>query len=165
MSRAGKKAFDQCESKVVTFTDYVFTRPTELQSGQTDFVVPRTGLGSVDKVKVENGTNGRYAGSGASLKCPVTQASEQEMESQYSNHYGRLKALDSLRQIAGEVICRNCRFSGMTQVEVITERAALLRAQAEETEALAALESARNELRQVNPHLLPAQDHSRELEE
>jgi hypothetical protein len=156
MSIKGNRAFNRCGVKVVTFTDYVFGSPTKLQQWG-ELVVPEGGIGSVEKFKVENdnGVGRQYAGSSALLHCPLTEIKGTKNGSLYNNHKGRLPALASLREQVGDLLCRNCRYSVMTPVEVLEEQAKITRAEADRIEALAALERARDELRGISPYLLP----------
>lgn len=154
MSRAGKKAFDRCDVKVVEFKDTVYEHPTQVMPG--NYVVPLGGLGTVASRPTSPADAGmQYAGSGAALHCPRTEDERVNIHSAYSNHNGRLLALKSVRNLAGELLCRTCRFSTMTPVEVSIERKALADAETERVESFILLEAARAEIRAIGQPELP----------
>lgn len=143
MSRAGNKAFERCDVGVVEFGDYVYTKG----KGKKD-VFERGDESGTDKDKM-------HAGYHATLHCPRTEDDRISVTSEYESDMTKVEALNSLKKLAGELVCRNCRFSSMSPVDVSNERAELARAEAERTEAFTALEQAREELRQYSPHSLP----------
>ncbi len=151
MSRAGDKTFDRCDVKVVEFIDSVFTEPTEVHRGS--HIVPLSGLGTVDKEIVEDdsGQFKQYAGSGAKLHCPRTQDDRLNVESAVGNHDGRIRALQSLRALAGELLCSTCRYSSMSPVDVALEQAKLANAEAGRLQGLALRAKAIAELNEANP--------------
>lgn len=136
MSRAGRKAFNRCDVKVVEFKDFVYVDD--------------------DEKKVELSSNPSedtrfYAGTGAILHCPRTEDERVNIESQYGNHSSRLDALASVGRLAGELLCKDCRYSAMNPVEVMQERAALARAEAERLDGMRLRAEAIAELAKIDP--------------
>lgn len=146
MSRAGKRAFDRCSVAEVEFKDFLEVK----EDDETHYYL-REKLPADEKGKPH-----RHAGYLAVLHCPRTEDSRTEVTSNHLTGRNKLEALREVKDLAGELLCRHCRFSSMTPVEVAEERAKRALAEAEHTEALAALETARAELRAISPHALPA---------
>lgn len=135
MNISGNRAFERCDVKVVEFVDYVYVdkdrkNVTITQDAARD---PRP-----------------HGGNGAVLHCPRTEDDRVNVESQFSNHPTRERALNSLKSLAGKLICRDCRFSSMTPVEVSIARTELAEAEKARIIAYAALMEARNELETIN---------------
>ena len=160
MTRAGKRAFNRCNVKVVEFHEFVFpssvsaseiTRGAGVvtagdKTGQRILVTPQN---------VNDVSSNWAAGCEAVLRCPVTEDQDEPLTSQTNNHVTKLASLESLRSIAGELLCRNCRFSSMTPVEVSLERQEIAEAETARIEAFTHLQAAQIELAKiVSPHLL-----------
>lgn len=122
MSRAGRKAFDKCNVKVVEILPYIYS-----DDEQRTFKVKR----SIDKGGLLTG------GSHAILHCPRTEDKRVNAESEKREKASQLAALDELRRIAGEMLCRTCMYSSMTPVEVSVQRKDFAEAEAERITAFA----------------------------
>lgn len=131
MSLSGRRTFNACRVKVVEFKDFVYASGN---SGHKVFS------------RTPSEDNRINAGCSAVLHCPKTEDDRVNVESQFSNHPNRLKALKSLREIAGELICRDCPFSSMDPVDVSVHRAELARAEAERLTAYKLVREAQLEL-------------------
>jgi hypothetical protein len=143
MSRAGRKSFDKCNVKVVEFKEFVYASTFDKDLPGVERKTVRTDNPSED-TRVS-------AGNGAVLHCPMTEDTRVNIESQYTNHASKVLALDSLKYIAGEVICRNCRYSSMSAVEVAQEQATVARAEADKLEALSLRRQALEDLQEHDP--------------
>ena len=143
MSRSGNKAFDRCDVRVVEFGHFLYL---EDRDGDFDY----------ENDIPEDDRNKRFhAGYHATLHCPRTEDDRISVTSEYESEMDKSYALKSLKKLAGELVCHDCRYSSMTPAEVSQDRAKFLRAETERVEALTALEQARDELRLVTPQLLP----------
>lgn len=133
MSRAGRKAFRKCDVKAVLFKSYVYT-----DDGEEKEVISTT----------PSEDSRQFAGVAAVLECPRTQDDKlQQIESQFTDHPTNLAALQSLAELAGELVCAECRYSNMTPVQVSIQRADFAKAEADRVLAYQVLEAARAEIR------------------
>lgn len=137
MSRKGRKAFRQCDVKVVEFKDFVYTDDERQETTLAEIPSEDSRI---------------LSGSSAVLHCPRTEDDKVNVESRYSNHPTRPEALDSVEELAGKLLCEDCMFSTMTPVEVSIARKDLAAAETERIKAYQALEEARQEIEQVSPH-------------
>ncbi|HSX33128.1 MAG TPA: hypothetical protein VLF91_02210 [Candidatus Saccharimonadales bacterium] len=140
MSRAGNKAFSKCEVKIVEFDTYI--RPYD---DPKKIVASGNGSGP-----------GNLVGYKAHLRCPKTEDPRAAISSDTMNAPTKLRALANLGALAGELMCKGCRFSAMTPLQVTEERARMAHADAELADAQAHLERARHELSQTLAIELPA---------
>jgi hypothetical protein len=129
MGRAGIKSFNRCNVKKVEFKDHVYA------SGSSGRVV-------MSDNPTEDGRV--YAGTTATLHCPRTEDDLVSVESTATVR-SHLKALKNVRQIAGELLCRDCIFSSMPPVEVAQHRTVLAKAETERVQAFGELAAARKE--------------------
>lgn len=143
MSFRGNRAFDRCDVKVVEFKDFVHAR--EPQGDET--------WGDIPSVLSDSPSEDTriFSGNGAVLHCPMTEDERVKVESQFTDHPSRSAALKSLRKNAGELLCRNCRYSNMSAIEASQERAALARAEVEQLEGIKARRQAVAELQEADP--------------
>lgn len=148
MGFRANRAFDRCSVKVVEFHDFAF--PPSIAGAEIvndgDYVNLKDGT-AVDRLLVKPGEqfDSYSAGCEAVLHCPRTEDERVNVASESSNHSTRLQALASLRELAGNLLCANCRYSSMTPIDLALERAALAKADAERAEALAELAKSRKE--------------------
>lgn len=133
MSRKGNRAFDRCDVKVIEFKDLVYKKGKE---------------GPTEVAKNPSEDSRILAGNSAVLHCPRTEDDRVNVESQFTNHSSRQVALNSVRSLAGVLLCATCRFSNMNPVEVSEERARIARAEAERIEAFGLRDAALLELNQ-----------------
>lgn len=136
MSLSGRRTFNACRVKVVEFKDFVYA----------------TGNSGREVLSLTPSEDNRInAGCSAVLHCPKTEDDRVNVESQFTNHTNRLRALKSLREIAGELICRDCPFSNMDPVDVSVHRAELARAEADRLIAYKLVREAQLELDGLMP--------------
>jgi hypothetical protein len=131
MSLSGRRTFNACRVKVVEFKDFVYS------IGNSGHSVLSPNPSEDSRIN---------AGSSAVLHCPKTEDDRVSVESQFNSHPTRLKALKSLREIAGELVCRDCPFSSMDPVDVSVHRAELARAEADRLTAYKLVREAQLEL-------------------
>lgn len=148
MSRKGKKNFDKCGLKVVQFSDLVFPRGTKLAVRGELIVADKDArvLGEDD-----SSVRKAYGGSYAELHCPKTEDDRVEVDADFNNYNGRSRALKSLRNNAGETVCQNCVFFGMTELEVSEYRAKLVRSETERLDYLKLKTQTLAELAEIDP--------------
>jgi len=161
----GQRTFDKCNNKVIEIKDFVYdvteveiepkplgdsddSDDQEQKVSEPETKTIRTMIYTADP----SSDSRQYAGSAAVLHCPRTEDPRVDIASQYSNHSSRLVAYDSVRRIAGRIVCDGCIYATMTPVEVAQERAARLRAEAEQLSAIAVREQALAELREIHPN-------------
>lgn len=157
----GREAFDRCDAKVVAFGDYAYDKTVASDQityehgliNLTDGIVgPRTLTDPNNKDQTNIGYN---AGHEAVLHCPRTEDDRVYIASASSNHATRQHALQSVRELAGALVCVHCRFSKMTPAQVAQDRAEFLRAEADRLDALTAHERALKDLREIQAALPP----------
>ncbi|MDB5185294.1 MAG: hypothetical protein JWN38_1102 [Candidatus Saccharibacteria bacterium] len=146
MSRAGKKSFEQCDVKSVIFTRRIRVFQDESRSVSKSIVLDENDV-TPEQMQVS-----QTRGYRATLQCPrLEDDPRSSIESESRVHATQLDALESMKRLAGEVICRDCRFSSMTPVEISHERAQLATAEAERAEAYRLREIALRELNTAFP--------------
>lgn len=131
MSRVGNRAFKGCDVKSVEFIRRVrvFTGPED-EDGERPSIIKF----DVD-VTPEERESSYINGYGAKLHCPrIEDGDSKPVEVSYHNNT-ELGALSSLRTLAGELLCSECRYSGMTPAQVSIERAKFAEAEAERIKA------------------------------
>lgn len=131
MFKEGQRAFDRCDVKVVEFKSFVYKQSS---AGEKALATNPS-----EDMRI-------HAGDGAVLHCPKTEDDKVAIESQYTNYPTRQAALKSVRKLAGDLMCKNCRFSSMTPSEVSNDRAAFARAETDRIEATIAYDAAMKEL-------------------
>jgi hypothetical protein len=149
MRSRGEKNFDRCQVRTVETINWAFALPTALKT-TNGLIVPAGGAGTVPKVDSRDAA-GPYAGSSATLTCPITEDRGIELNSDGANHNGAIRAFKNLREKAGLLACANCQFANMSPVEVAVERATLAHAEAERVEALRLRAEAVAELTALDP--------------
>lgn len=142
--------FEQCEVKVIAFTDYVFSEVDVVATKDGSFIFPTKGIGTAAKERVEpdnpDGTSlKRYAGSGAVLRCPRTERGT-DVRTPATNHDSREGAFLKLAQIANVVLCATCRYANMTEAEVASDRAEVARCETAQLQEALARDQALREL-------------------
>jgi len=131
MSRAGKRAFRRCDVKEVELSTFVYEKEG----------------GGVRHIKdAKKGRVYNLAGANANLHCPRTESPLVKVSSEDKAGMSKVQAVKSLEELAGELLCRDCRFSTMTPVQVSIARAELDLAEAERIRAHQLLTEARAEL-------------------
>lgn len=136
----GRKQFNRCEVKVVEFSRYA-------KHKEEGFLEDAE---AVDKLPPDERKNYFLFGYTAELDCPRTIDERIKVENS-RHHKTQVEALEEVGNLAGRLLCQNCRYHCMDPVAVSTERAALTRAEAERLEAVTERESALKELKEVNP--------------
>lgn len=131
MSRNGRKAFNRCDVKVVEIKRRLRDKVTNLV---------------IDETARESGKNYALNGHGAELHCPRTEDDRVAIKSDSQSHSSQAEALASVRGLAGQLLCAECRYSSMTPVQVSIERTELAKAEADRVVAFQALEAARAEI-------------------
>lgn len=134
MSRAGRKSFDNCSVKRVEFVDFV------AEEGVFGKSIPSLNI-TVDS-RSSRGTS-------ATLMCPRTEVEGVSLEANYNKVNTRDDSYKEVRQRAGEILCRNCEFSGMTPTEVSIAQTEYAKAETDRIEAFKALEAAREEIKSI----------------
>jgi hypothetical protein len=141
MGRAGKKAFNKCNVRVVEFERFIY-------DSETEHVVTED--------QREPHRDYFLRGYRAILRCPRTEDDGVEVASPYKSHDTQRIALAHLRELAGDLICRDCMYPSMTPVQVSIKRKELAEAEAERLHAYKLVQQARDEI----DHLLTPQIHS-----
>lgn len=130
MSLKGYKAFNRCDVKVVEFKRRIRVYTDNRRTKSASLVL------FDEEVTPEQRQNSRISGYGAALHCPRIEDDDRlTIESDGYSYETQSGALISLRRLAGELICRDCRFSTMTPVEVSIERRKLNEAETERLQA------------------------------
>ncbi len=145
--RFGEQQFERCPFKVVNFVELVYVR------GNTGPMVVSENPLTETRIK---------AGNGASLNCPVTRETGQEIRSEYSDHASQVAAVNSIRRLAGKLLCQNCPYAGMTPAQFDYDQAERMRAQAARNYAAAELFQSQRHLQEITgeaafPYLLPSE--------
>lgn len=154
MRREGVESFDSCDVKVVKMITHGYPPDVKLQTASSTSIIP-VDAADYAKKKAKDAPL-IYGGHLAVLDCPYTQDTGEKISSAFNNHNGVAAAYDSVRENAGLIACRTCRFSGMTPAEVSIDRKEFAQAETERLRAYEGLEQARVELGIIEPPAPPA---------